>query len=298
VVIAIVGPTAIGKSALGLAVAEALGGEIVNADAMQLYRGMEIGTAKPAAADRARIPHHLFDEYDISEAVSVADYQQRVRAVFDEIAARGARPVLVGGSWLYVRAALDDLRFPGTDAEVRTALEERAARDGSEALHAELARLDPAAAAAILPTNTRRIVRALEVLHLGQPFTATLGDVGEHVPSVRIGLTAPREELDVRIALRVELMFRGGFVDEVRGLTGLEDAPTAAKALGYAQVLRMLRGEIDQQAAIDETIAATRTFARRQERYLRRDQRVRWFPYDDEDLVDRVVDAIVAGTST
>ncbi len=297
-VIAIVGPTAIGKSALGLAVAEALGGEIVNADAMQLYRGMEIGTAKPAAADRARIPHHLFDEYDISEAVSVADYQQRVRAVFDEIAARGARPVLVGGSWLYVRAALDDLRFPGTDAEVRTALEERAARDGSEALHAELARLDPAAAAAILPTNTRRIVRALEVLHLGQPFTATLGDVGEHVPSVRIGLTAPREELDVRIALRVELMFRGGFVDEVRGLTGLEDAPTAAKALGYAQVLRMLRGEIDQQAAIDETIAATRTFARRQERYLRRDQRVRWFPYDDEDLVDRVVDAIVAGTST
>jgi tRNA dimethylallyltransferase len=298
VVIAIVGPTAIGKSALGLAVAEALGGEIVNADAMQLYRGMEIGTAKPAAADRARIPHHLFDEYDISEAVSVADYQQRVRAVFDEIAARGARPVLVGGSWLYVRAALDDLRFPGTDAEVRTALEERAARDGSEALHAELARLDPAAAAAILPTNTRRIVRALEVLQLGQPFTATLGDVGEHVPSVRIGLTAPREELDVRIALRVELMFRGGFVDEVRGLTGLQDAPTAAKALGYAQVLRMLRGEIDQQAAIDETIAATRTFARRQERYLRRDQRVRWFPYDDEDLVDRVVDVIVDGTST
>lgn len=296
-VIAIVGPTAIGKSDLALALAATIGGEIVNADAMQLYRGMDIGTAKPTPEERARVPHHLFDVYDITEAVSVADYQQRVRVAFDEIAARGARPVLVGGSWLYVRAALDDLRFPGTDSAVRAALEDRLGREGPAALHAELEALDPQAAAAILPTNSRRIVRALEVLHLGQPFTATLGDVGEYIASVRLGLTAPREELDERIAARVARMWHGGLVDEVRGLTGLAGAPTASKALGYAQVLRMLHGEITEETALDETIAATRTFARRQERYLRRDPRVTWFSYDDPDLVGRVLGAVDGVTS-
>lgn len=297
-VVAIVGPTAIGKSGLALAVAEAIGGEIVNADAMQVYRGMDIGTAKPTAAERARVPHHLFDVYDVTEAASVADYQQRVREVFVDVVGRGARPVLVGGSWLYVRAALDDMRFPGTDAAVRTALEQRAAAEGPAALYAELQGLDPAAAAAILPGNTRRVIRALEVLHLGQPFTARLGDVAEAVPSVRIGLTAPRADLDVRIADRVERMWRAGLVDEVRALPDLERSPTASKALGYAQVLRMLRGEITEQQAYDDTISATRTFARRQERYLRRDQQVMWFDYDVPDLPRRVLAALDVGTST
>ena len=291
-VIAVVGPTAIGKSDLALALAERLGGEIVNADALQFYVGMDIGTAKPSHADRARIPHHLFDTHSVADAVSVALYQRDVRATFEDVHARGAVPVLVGGSWLYVRAALDDMNFPGTDPQIRAELDERLATLGAEALHAELAVADPVAAAAILPTNGRRIVRALEVHRLGQPFTATLTDLPEVVPSVRVGLVAPRPELDERIAARVRRMWDAGFVDEVRSLPSLASAPTASRALGYAQVLRLLAGEIDEQTAFDETVAATRAFARRQERYLRRDGRVQWFAHDDPALLDRVVEHI------
>ena len=294
-VVAVVGPTASGKSDLALALAGRLGGEVVNADALQLYRGMDIGTAKLAPAERAGIPHHLLDVLDVSEEASVADYQRRARRTLDELAVRGRRAVVAGGSGLYVRAVLDDLDIPPTDPRVRARWEGELAELGPAALHARLARLDPEAAAAILPGNGRRIVRALEVIELtGRPFAARLPAGRYAVPAVQLGLAFPRPELDRRIAERVGRMWAAGLVEEVRELerSGLRSGRTASRALGYAQVLRMLAGECTPQEAREDTVRATRRFARRQESWFRRDPRVVWLPHDAADLVERAHAAV------
>jgi tRNA dimethylallyltransferase len=278
-VIAVVGATATGKSGLGIQLARALGGEVVNADSMQLYQGMDIGTAKEPEAARQGVPHHLLDIWPVTQAANVADYQKLARAAIDDIAARGRVPVLVGGSGLYVRAALDDLHFPGTDTATRARLNEELARLGPAALHARLATLDPDAAAVILPGNGRRIVRALEVIEIsGRPFTATMPAYAQIRPAVQLGLTLPRPELDLRIAARVDRMWQAGFEAEVRRLAdqGLREGITASRALGYQQLLRHLDGEGTLDDARAETIKATKRFARRQESWFRRDPRVHW----------------------
>jgi len=278
-VIAVVGATATGKSGLAVKLARALDGEIVNADSMQLYQGMDIGTAKEPEAAWQGVPHHLLDIWPVTQTANVADYQKLARAAIDEIMARGRVPILVGGSGLYVRAALDDLDFPGTDPGTRARLEDELGRLGAPALHARLAALDPAAAGVILPSNGRRIVRALEVIGIsGRPFTATMPDYQQHRPAVQIGLTLPRPELDLRIAARVDRMWQAGLEGEVRSLVGqgLRDGKTASRALGYQQLLRHLDGQWTLEEARLETIKATRRFARRQESWFRRDPRVRW----------------------
>ena len=293
-VIAVVGATATGKSGLGIALARALGGEVVNADSMQLYAGMDIGTAKEPAAARHGVPHHLLDIWPVTQAANVADYQKLARAAIDDIAARGRVPVLVGGSGLYVRAALDDLHFPGTDTATRARLTEELARLGPAALHARLATLDPEAAAAILPGNARRIVRALEVIEIsGRPFTATMPAYAQVRPAVQLGLTLPRPELDLRIAARVDRMWQAGFEAEVRRLAGqgLREGITASRALGYRQLLRHLDGEGTLDDARAETIKATKRFARRQESWFRRDPRVHWLDaaLPEEELLDQAL---------
>jgi tRNA dimethylallyltransferase len=278
-VIAVVGATATGKSGLGIALARELGGEVVNADSMQLYQGMDIGTAKEPEAARHGVPHHLLDIWPVTRPANVADYQQLARAAIDDIIVRGRVPVLVGGSGLYIRAALDDLNFYGTDRGTRDYLEHQLAELGAAALHQRLATLDPAAAAGILPSNGRRIVRALEVIELtGGPFAATLPGYEEVRPAVQLGLTLPRLVLDQRIAARVEAMWQAGLDTEVRALVraGLRDGPTASRAIGYQQLLRHLDGELTLDQAREETIKATRRFARRQESWFRRDPRVQW----------------------
>jgi tRNA dimethylallyltransferase len=279
-VVAVVGPTATGKSALGVELARALGGEVVNADSMQLYRGMDIGTAKLTVEERCGIPHHLLDIWPVTYPASVAEYQQRARAVVDDLLARGAVPVVVGGSGLYVRGLLDRMEFPGTDAATRTALEDELAAVGPQVLHQRLAAQDPAAAAAILPTNGRRIVRALEVVALtGRPFSAGLPSYDAvYADTVHIGLDCDDTTLDARVDRRVERMFADGLVDEVRRLEreGLRDGRTASRALGYQQVLAMLDGRCTLGEAAQETARATRRFVRRQRSWFRRDPRVHW----------------------
>jgi tRNA dimethylallyltransferase len=278
-VIAVVGATATGKSGLAIALARALGGEVVNADSMQLYQGMDIGTAKEPEAAWRGVPHHLLDVWPVTRTANVADYQKLARAAIDDIIARGHVPVLVGGSGLYIRAALDDLNFCGTDRGTRARLESELAELGPAALHARLASLDPAAAAAILPSNGRRIVRALEVIEItGGPFTATMPAYEQVRPAVQLGLTLPRPELDQRIAARVDRMWQAGFEAEVKDLVqqGLRDGKTASRALGYQQMLRYMDGELTLDQARVETIKATRRFARRQESWFRRDPRIRW----------------------
>ncbi|OIV36468.1 tRNA (adenosine(37)-N6)-dimethylallyltransferase MiaA [Mangrovactinospora gilvigrisea] len=280
-----VGPTAVGKSDLGVALALELGGEVVNADSMQLYRGMDIGTAKLTPEERRGVPHHLLDIWDVTEPAAVAEYQRLARAEIDRLRAAGRVPVLVGGSGLYVRAALDAMDFPGTDPRVRARLEAELAKTGTGPLHARLAAADPAAAAAILPSNGRRIVRALEVIEItGQPFTARLPEHTYHYDTVvQLGLRMPRADLDARIDLRVDRMWEAGLVDEVRELAErhrLRDGLTASRALGYQQVLEWLAGDAPgpggEAAARAETARATRKFARRQESWFRRDPRVHW----------------------
>jgi tRNA dimethylallyltransferase len=278
-VIAVVGATATGKSGLATELARALDGEVVNADSMQLYQGMDIGTAKEPETARQGVPHHLLDIWPVTQTANVADYAKLARAAIDEIIARARVPILAGGSGLYVRAALDDLDFPGTDPGIRARLEEELGRVGAAALHARLARLDPVAAAAILPGNGRRIVRALEVIEIsGRPFTATMPAFLQNRPAVQIGLALPRPELDERIAARVDRMWQAGLETEVLSLAaqGLRDGKTASRALGYQQLLRYLDGEGTLDEARLETIKATRRFARRQESWFRRDPRVRW----------------------
>ena len=297
-VIAVVGPTAAGKSDLALRLAHAFGGEIVNADSMQLYAGMDIGTAKLTVAERQGVPHHLLDIWDVRQTASVAEYQRLAREAIAAIQGRGLVPVLAGGSGLYVRAALDPLEFPGTDPQLRTRLEAELAERGPAVLHARLAGLDPVAAAAILPSNGRRIVRALEVIELsGRPFSAVLPDYQSLYPAVQVGLAVDRAELDQRITDRTARMFAAGLAEEVAGLAraGLREGRTASRALGYAQVLRFLEGEYSLAEAHAQTVLATRRFVRRQESWFRRDPRVTWLPAgaaDAGDLLERALATI------
>ncbi|GEB49967.1 MULTISPECIES: tRNA (adenosine(37)-N6)-dimethylallyltransferase MiaA [Streptomyces] len=278
--LAVVGPTAAGKSDLGVFLAQQLGGDVINADSMQLYRGMDIGTAKLTVEERQGVPHHLLDIWDVTVSASVAEYQRLARAEIDRLRTAGRVPVLVGGSGLYVRGALDAMDFPGTDPEVRARLEEELAEHGPGPLHARLAAADPEAAAAILPGNGRRIVRALEVIEItGRPFTANLPRHEYVYPdTVQIGVDVARPELDERIAGRVDRMWQAGLVDEVRALVdaGLREGRTASRALGYQQVLAALAGECTEEEARAETVRATKRFARRQDTWFRRDPRVHW----------------------
>jgi len=294
-VIAVVGPTAAGKSELALRIARAVGGEVVNADSMQLYAGMDIGTAKLTVAERRGVPHHLLDIWDVRQTASVAEYQRLARDVIGDIQRRGLVPVLTGGSGLYVRAALDPLEFPGTDPALRARLEAELAEAGPAALHARLSSADPAAAAAILPSNGRRIVRALEVIEVsGRPFSATLPRYESVYPAVQLGLAVDRAELDARIADRTGRMFAAGLVEEVRRLerAGLREGKTASRALGYAQVLRFLTGDYGEAEALAQTILATRRFVRRQESWFRRDPRVTWLPAGAADAGDLLARAL------
>jgi tRNA dimethylallyltransferase len=296
--VAVLGPTATGKSDLGIALARALDGEVVNADAMQLYRGMDIGTAKLGPAERGGVPHHLLDVLDVTETASVAAYQRHARAVVERLRAAGRAPVLVGGSGLYVQAVLDELEFPGTDPGLRAELEAELAERGAEAMHARLAAVDPAAADVVLPSNGRRIVRALEVIALtGRPFPARLPTVGApRYDAVLIGLDRPVADLDDRVARRVARMFAAGLVEETRVLlaAGLREGRTAARALGYQQVVAALDGVGDQSVAAAETVQATRRFVRRQRSWFRRDKRVHWLDAAAPDLVECAM-ARVAG---
>ncbi|MFJ6674119.1 tRNA (adenosine(37)-N6)-dimethylallyltransferase MiaA [Actinosynnema sp. NPDC091369] len=291
--IAVVGPTATGKSDLAVRLAVELGGEVVNADAMQLYRGMDIGTAKITEPERHGVPHHLLDVLDVTETASVAAYQREARAVVERLLAEDRTPVLVGGSGLYVQAVLDDLVFPGTDEKIRTQLEQELAVFGAETLHGRLAQLDPAAALAILPSNGRRVVRALEVIELtGQPFSATLPKPGPaRYGTVLVGLDRDVSELDERVDARVARMFDDGLVDEVRALEarGLRDGRTASRALGYQQVLAAFDGECSIEEAAATTAQATRRFVRKQRSWFRRDQRVTWFDAAEPTLADDVL---------
>jgi tRNA dimethylallyltransferase len=288
-VVAVVGATASGKSDLALDLAELLGGEIVNTDAMQVYRGMDIGTAKLPVVQRRGVPHHLLDVLDVTEPATVAEFQGWARAAIADCRSRGVVPVLVGGSALYTRAILDEFDFPGTDTEVRARYDAALVELGAEGLHRRLAELDPAAAAGILPSNGRRIVRALEVIEItGRPFTATLPAPTYADPAtVQIGVDIDRPTLDALIAARVERMWEQGFVEEVRRLAevGLREGLTANRALGYRQVLAFLDGEITEAEAKDRTISGTRRFARRQDSWFRKDDRITWVGYDDPDRV-------------
>lgn len=297
-VLAIVGPTATGKSELAVALAHRLDGEIVNGDSMQLYVGMDIGTAKLAEAERGGVPHHLLDVWPLTKAAAVAEYQVMARASIAEIAGRGRLPILVGGSGLYLRGALDRLDFPGESPAVRARLYAELDELGSVALHDRLSVQDPAAAAAILRTNGRRIVRALEVIEItGAPFTATMPGFDSVYDAIFIGLD--RDDLDERVALRVHRMIAAGFVDEVRALLphGLRHSPTAGKALGYAQLLAVLDdgGEVtrDLDTALESTIRTTRRFVRRQRSWFRRDPRVRWLDAGAPDLAELATSSLL-----
>lgn len=297
-VVAVVGPTAAGKSALSLALAHALGGEVVNADSMQLYRGLDIGTAKLTPAEREGVPHHVLDIWDVTEPASVAEYQRYARAAVDDILARGRVPLLVGGSGLYVRAVLEEFEFPGTDPGLRSALEQELAALGPAPLYDRLRAADPAAAERILPGNGRRIVRALEVIELtGAPFTAALPQPVPFYPSVQVGVDLDTALLDERIARRVDRMWADGLVAETRHLLGhgLRDGRTASRALGYQQVLRLLAGEITQDEARADTVRATRRFVRRQRSWFRRDPAIGWLDAARPDLVDAALQMVAAG---
>ncbi|MCL9758472.1 tRNA (adenosine(37)-N6)-dimethylallyltransferase MiaA [Frankia sp. AiPa1] len=290
---AVVGPTAAGKSDLGIELALALGGEVVNADSMQLYRGMDIGTAKIPQDERRGVPHHLLDVWEISRAADVASYQTDARRVIDALLAAGRVPILVGGSGLYLRAALDDLSFPGTDPAVRARWEAELARRGPAELHAELARRAPRAAEAILVSNGRRIVRALEVVELTGDYVATLPEHRAFYDIVQIGLD--RADLDERITQRVDRMWQAGFLDEVRQLAecGLREGRTASRALGYAQLLAWMDGAMESaEEAKLATISATRRFARRQRSWFRRDDRISWLDHPDVTQALRLVGSL------
>lgn len=291
--VAVVGPTATGKSDLGVRLAVELGGEVVNADAMQLYRGMDIGTAKLTEEQRQGVPHHLLDVLEVTETASVAAYQRHARRVIEDLLAAGRVPIVVGGSGLYVQALFDDLRFPGTDPAIRARLEAELATVGAAALHTQLSERDPAAAAAILPGNGRRIVRALEVIELtGRPFSATLPRPGPtRYGAVLIGLDREPADLDERVDRRVRAMFDAGLVDEVTGLLakGLRSGRTASRALGYQQVLAALDDAYDMAVAAEETARATRRFVRRQRSWFRRDRRIEWLDASDPELFGHVL---------
>ncbi|WP_159707303.1 tRNA (adenosine(37)-N6)-dimethylallyltransferase MiaA [Arthrobacter sp. 18067] len=291
-VIAVIGPTGSGKSDLGVNLALALDGEVINADALQFYRGMDIGTAKITAAERKGVPHHLLDTMDVTQEASVADFQEECRAAIEDIHSRGKRAILVGGSGLYVRAALDVLEFPGTDPMIRRSLEEECEVSGLAPLRARLEDVDPVSAARL--GDARRVIRALEVHQLtGRPFSSFMPQREYFQPALQIGLAVDREVLRERLALRVHRMVEAGLLDEVERLdaAGLRRGKTAPRALGYAQFLRVLDGESDVTAAAEETIVATRQFARRQLTWFRADPRITWIDWQDPALVAKAVAA-------
>ncbi|QIK74374.1 tRNA (adenosine(37)-N6)-dimethylallyltransferase MiaA [Nocardioides piscis] len=298
VIVAIVGATASGKTGLSLDLAERLGGEVVNTDAMQVYRGMDIGTAKLPPEQRRGIAHHLLDRLDVTEPLTVAHFQGWARGEIAEIRGRDHNPVLVGGSALYVRAVIDRFEFPGTDESLRRELEAELAAKGHRALHERLSDLDPDAAAKILPENGRRIVRALEVIALtGRPYSATLPTL-EHLDprTVQIGVDIDRPTLAARIDRRVRQMYADGLLDEVERLldAGLAQGRTASRAIGYADAVAHLRGDLTRGEAIERTIVATRQFARRQDQWFRKDPRVVWVRHDDPDRLDRALETVAA----
>ncbi|MGV1035883.1 MAG: tRNA (adenosine(37)-N6)-dimethylallyltransferase MiaA [Candidatus Nanopelagicales bacterium] len=292
-IIAVVGPTAVGKSRLSLELAQRFNGEIINADSMQLYRGMDIGTAKLPVGQRRGIPHHLLDVWDLAHLANVAEYQQLARTCIDEVQAQGKLPILVGGSGLYVKAVIDDLQFPGTAPEVRQRLEARLEDEGSTALHHELGRLDPLTATRIPEANSRRVIRALEVIEItGELYSASLPTDRPFLSANIVALDDDREVLYQRIEARVEQMWNVGLVDEVRRLSeeqGLALAPTASRALGYAQVLDLLAGRCDEVTAKQATVIATRRFSRRQRSWFAKHARTTAFSASEPRLVDDVV---------
>ena len=280
-VIVICGATATGKSDIAIEIAQEIGAEIINADSMQLYRGMDIGTAKLTVEERKGIPHHLLDVLDVSEDSTVAWYQEQARAAITEIHSRGKDAVIVGGTGLYIKAILDDLNFPDTDPEVRAKLEAELAEFGAAALFTRLEELDPAAALAIDRANTRRVIRALEVIEItGMPFTANLPreDSSRYPDALQFGLVMDREHLRERIDQRVDRMWDAGFVDEVDRLItqGIGNGSTAQRALGYAQIIAMRSGTMTEEEAKEDTKRASRQYARRQETWFSRDARIQW----------------------
>jgi len=296
----VVGATATGKSELALQIAEHLAGEIVNADSMQLYRRMDIGTAKLALNERRGIPHHLIDVLDVNQDASVADYQGWARKAIDELLNIGKAVVVVGGTGLYIKSILDELNFPDTNPEVRARLSEEAERIGGDAMHERLGKLDPAAAAAIPKENIRRVVRALEVIEItGKPFTANLPRVGaSYYPrAMQFGLVMDRDDLKERIDKRVDQMWEAGFVDEVRSLMdkGITSGKTAKAALGYSQIIEYLEGRISESEACEETKRATRAYARRQETWFSRDERIKWLKGETKERLEAILSSTISG---
>lgn len=294
--VAVVGPTASGKSSLSIALAHALGGEVVNVDSMQLYRGMDIGTAKLTPAEREGIPHHLLDMWEVTDTASVAEYQARAIAAVEDIVARGKVPILVGGSMMYVQSLIDDWQFPPTDTEVRGKYEQRLNEIGVHALHAELAKVDPEAAEIIEDNDPRRTVRALEVIELtGKPFQASQPpkDAPPRWGTTILGLRTTADWLNPRIELRTQQMFAQGFVDEVKKLIthGLSADSTAGRAIGYAQVLEYLADKCSLEEAVESTITGTRRYVRRQRSWFNRDKRITWL---DATLADRGDEALLS----
>ena len=295
--IAVVGPTASGKSALGISLAHEFDGEVVNVDSMQLYKGMDIGTAKLPAAEREGIPHHLLDIWEVTRTASVAEYQALAVATVEKIMARGKVPVLVGGSMLYVQSLIDAWSFPPTDPTVRAKYEARLSDIGVDALHAELAEVDPAAARIIEDKDPRRTVRALEVIELtGKPFQASQPpkNAAPRWGTRILGLRTNAEWLNPRIELRTKLMFEQGLIDETRGLVdaGLVRDSTAGRAIGYAQVLALLDGELTEAAAVEQTITGTRRYVRRQRSWFNRDPRTVWLDAAGDDVVGAALDSL------
>ena len=291
--IAVVGPTGTGKSDLGIAIAQRLASEgqpaeIINIDSMQFYRGMDIGTAKLPLSERGGVTHHLLDYLDITDESTAAHYQDLARPLIEELQGRGVVPILVGGSMLYIAAVLNDFEFPGTDPVLRAKLEAELIEVGPIEMHRRLAALDPVAASRIIPQNGRRSVRAIEIITMtGKPFAAALPEVPvEWQPSLQIGLNGPREELVERLAQRVELMWQKGLVTEVEALIprGLRNATTAKRAIGYAQALAQLDGQLTEEEAIADTVRLTQKYARRQMSWFRRDSRIQWLDYRSDDL--------------
>jgi tRNA dimethylallyltransferase len=300
--IVICGATATGKSDLAVALAEELRGHVINADSMQLYKGMDIGTAKLTIQERRGIPHHLIDVLPVNQEASVAQYQIDARSIIDQLLEENIPAIVVGGTGLYIKAILDDLNFPDTDPEVREKIARQAEELGVDVIHERLAKLDPAAAAAIPKENVRRVVRALEVIELtGRPYTANLPRVGstKYPQAQQFGLVMERETLHERIDLRVERMWERGLVREVRDLMGdgLLEARTAQAALGYAQIIKFAQGELTEDEAKEETKRATRQYARRQETWFSRDERITWVKKAPiSELVERVISTTIRGT--
>ncbi|MGA1158280.1 MAG: tRNA (adenosine(37)-N6)-dimethylallyltransferase MiaA [Candidatus Nanopelagicaceae bacterium] len=295
----VVGATATGKSDLAIELAERLHGEIINADSMQLYKGMNIGTAKLSIEERRRITHHLIDILDVTEESSVAQYQALARAKIDELQAKGIPTIVVGGTGLYVKAILDELNFPEKNEEVRARLQRETEIIGAQAMHAKLAKLDPAAAAAIPAQNSRRVIRALEVIELtGKPFTANLPREGSsRYPNAKqFGLVMDREKLTEKISNRVEMMWERGFVAEVKELLsrGLREGKTARAGLGYSQIIRFLDGEISEAEAKEDTKRATRQYARRQETWFSRDLRITWLKGSIEERLEKITSTTIS----